>query len=74
MQKKKKKCIPSVSPRHCSAILEIMHRTQTVYALLYPPQHKDAYSTCIYALILMKIAHPWVEADAEERTLLEFGA
>ncbi len=66
--------IPSVSPRHCRAILEIMHRTQTAYAVLYPPQRKDAYSTCIYALIFMKIAHPCVEADAEERTLLAFGA
>ncbi len=27
-------------------------------ALLYPPQCNDAYSTCIYALIWMTIAHP----------------
>ncbi len=41
----------SVSPRHRSAILDIAHRTQAAYALLYPPQHKDAYSTCIYVYI-----------------------
>ncbi len=65
-------CLLSVSPRQRNAILDITHRTQVVYALLYPLQCKDAYSTCIYTLILMKISHPCVEADAEERTLLAF--
>ncbi len=46
-----------------SAILDITHRTQAVYALLYPPQCKDVYSTFIYALMWMKIAHPCIEAD-----------
>ncbi len=32
----------SVSPHNSNAILEIIHWTQTVYALLYQPQHKDA--------------------------------
>ncbi len=54
-------------------ILDITHRTHAAYALLHPPQCKDAYSTCIYTLILMKIAHPCIEADTEERTLLAFG-
>ncbi len=40
----------------------ITHRTQTAYALLYPPQRKDAYSMCIYTLIWIKIAHPCVDA------------
>ncbi len=52
----------SVSPRQRSAILDITHRTQAAYALLYPPQHKDASSTCIYALIWMKMAQPCIEA------------
>ncbi len=59
----------SVSPHQRSAILDITHQTHAAYALLHPPQHKDAYSTCIYALIWMKITHLCVEADAEERTL-----
>ncbi len=61
----------SVSPHQRSAILDITHQTHAAYALLHPPQHKDAYSTCIYALIWMKIEHLFVEADAEERTLRE---
>ncbi len=35
----------SASPRQHSAILIITHQTQAVYALLYPSQCKDAYST-----------------------------
>ncbi len=62
--------IPSVSPRHCSAILEIMHRTQTVYALVYPPQHKDAYST----VYLRFDFHENSTSLRWERTLLVFGA
>ncbi len=42
---------------HCRAILDITHRMQAVNAILHPPQRKDAYSTCIYALIWMKIVH-----------------
>ncbi len=61
-----------VSPCQRSAILEIIHWTQTAYALLYQPQHKDAFSTCIYALIWMKIAHPCVVADTEECTQFAF--
>ncbi len=34
----------------------IMHRMYVAYALLYLSQHKYVYSTCIYALIWMKIA------------------
>ncbi len=62
----------SVSLHHRSIILDITHRTQAAYALLHLPQRKDAYSTCIYALIWMKIAHRCVEAHAEECTLLAF--
>ncbi len=42
-----------------------------VYVLL--SQCKDAYSTCIYALIWMKIAHPCIEADTEEHKQRVFG-
>ncbi len=31
-----------LSRQRSAIILEIIHWTQTVYALLYPPQHKDA--------------------------------
>ncbi len=31
----------SASPHHRSAIFEILHRTQALYALLYPPKCKD---------------------------------
>ncbi len=48
-----------------------IHITRQRSAIL-DAQCNDAYSTCIYALILMKIAHSCVEADAEERTLLAF--
>ncbi len=33
---------PLCLSRQRSSILEIIHWTQTVYALLYPPQHRDA--------------------------------
>ncbi len=51
----------SVSPRQCSAILDITHRTHAAYALLYGTQGKVdwAKADCI-------------EADAEEHTLLAF--
>ncbi len=46
--------------------------THAAYALLYSPQCKDVYSTCIYTLIWMKIAHPCIEADTEDRMLHAF--
>ncbi len=57
----------SVSPRQRSAILDITHRTQATYTLLHSPQRKGAYSTCIYALIWMKIAMGNIQNGATER-------
>ncbi len=64
----------SVSPRHCSAILDITHRTQAAYALLHPPQCKDVYSTCIYALIWIKITRPFMSStnSSDQLTLLSY--
>ncbi len=42
-------------------ILENSRWTQTAYALLCQPQHKDTFLMCIYALIWSKIAHPCVQ-------------
>ncbi len=59
--------VSSVSLR--STILEIIHWTQTAYALLYQPQHKDVLfsikSKCKYTLSTY-------EVDTEERMLLAF--
>ncbi len=53
------KFVFSVSP-FCT-ILENSRWTQTAYALLCQPQHKDTFLMCIYALIWSKIAHPCVQ-------------
>ncbi len=61
----------SSPPCHRSAILENIHWTQTVDAVLCKLHHTDTFPMFIYTLIWTKTAYPRGANDIEQHTLLD---